>query len=211
MKPANILLIVLIVLQSALVFSQNISDTLLFVNGKKLVTTVTDIDTVNALISFIDTRNPKKIKTIESDRVFSVTDSAGEHVIYMQDTIGNELTETEMRQYIFGQQDARKIVKGYAGVCINTALSLGAGLTGTFVAPATPFLVAGALGLFRAKPNEDKVEHPEYVYNDPYKMGYEREGKRIRKVRSLLGGSIGLVLGLTTYGILKDAGQEILK
>jgi hypothetical protein len=192
-------------------FSQTGNDTLLLINGKTIITTITDIDTVNALVSFVKPKHVKKIKTIDSDRIFSITDKEGEHVIYMQDTVGNELSELEMRQFIFGQQDARKVVKGNAGLCLNMLISLGAGATGSFLTPVVPFLIAGALGLPGAKINEDKVAHPELIYTDAYKLGYVQEAKRKRKVRSLIGGGIGLAIGLGTSVILKGNGDEILK
>ncbi len=198
-------------LYSSMSFSQTKKDTLLLINGKTIITTVTDIDTINALISFVKPQNQKKIKTIDSDCIFSITDNDGEHVIYMQDTVGNDLSELEMRQFIYGQQDARKVVKGNAGLYINMLISLGAGITGSFLSPVVPFLIAGALGLPGAKINEDKVAHPELIYTDAYKLGYVQEAKRKRKIRSLIGGGFGLAVGLGTSVILKANGDQILK
>ena len=203
--------ILIFCLYSTMSFSQNGNDTLLLVNGKTIITTVTDIDTINALVSFVKPKNPKKIKTMDSDRLFSITDKDGEHVIYMQDTVGNELSELEMRQFIFGQQDARKAVKGNAGLYVNMLISLGAGATGSFLTPIVPFLVAGVLGLPGVKIKEDKVSHPELIYTDAYKSGYVQEAKRKRKMRSLIGGGIGLAVGLGTSVILKANGDQILK
>jgi hypothetical protein len=208
-KP--ILVTLIFCLYSTISFSQNGNDTLLLINGKTIITTVTDIDTINALLSFVKPKNQKKIKTIDSDRIFSITDKEGEHVIYMQDTVGNELSELEMRQFIFGQQDARKVEKGNGGLYLNMLVSLGAGITGSFLSPVVPFLIAGALGLPSAKINEDKVVHSELIYTDAYKLGYLQEAKRKRKVRSLLGGGIGLAVGLGTSVILKAHGDQIFK
>jgi hypothetical protein len=46
---------------------------------------------------------------------------------------------------------------------------------------------------------------------DAYIMGYERVARKKRKVRSLLGGGIGLGIGLGTHFILKSTGNELIK
>jgi hypothetical protein len=42
-------------------------------------------------------------------------------------------------------------------------------------------------------------------------MGYEKEGKRKRKIKSILGGGIGLIVGLGTSVILKANGDQLIK
>lgn len=190
-------------------FSQNSNDTLLFINGTRVISTITD--TANGLTTYIHPKKPKKSKTVDSDRIFSVTNKEGERLVYKQDTVGNELTVEEMRYYIAGQQDARKAIKGRGGFWTNMALSAGAGVTGSFLTPIVPFAVAGLLGLPRVKIKAGSVTNPESANQDAYMMGYEHEGKRKRKVKALIGGGIGLFIGLGTSVILKASGDEILK
>lgn len=202
------ILIVLLGFIVAKGFSQN-GDTILFINGTTVISTITD--TTNGLTTYIHPKKPKKSKTVDSDHIFSVTNKDGEHLVYMQDTLGNELTIEEMRYFIRGQQDARKVINGRGGFAVNFLLSLGAGATGSFLTPIVPFAVAGLLGLPSVKIKNGSASNPEYLSHDSYLMGYEREGKRKRKIRSLLGGSIGLVVGLGTAVILKKNGDELLK
>ncbi len=190
--------------------SQNGNDTILFINGNTVITTVTD--TTNGLISFIKPKKSKKIKTVDNDNVFSITNSKGTEIIYIYDTLtGNDLTVDEMRYYIRGEQDARKVIKGRAGFWTNLIVSTGACATGNFLTPIVPFAVAGLLGLPRVQIQEGSVSNPEYLNHDAYLMGYEREGRRKRKVKALLGGSIGLVVGIGTSFILKATGNQLLK
>lgn len=153
----------------------------------------------------------RKSKTVDSDRIFSITTKDGECLVYVQDTLGNELSLEEMRYYIAGQQDARKAIKGRGGFWANMAVSAGAGVTGSFLTPVVPFAVAGLLGLPRVKIKEGSVTNPESLNHDAYLMGYEHEGKRKRKLKALIGGGIGLFIGFGTSIILKATGDEILK
>ncbi len=191
-------------------FSQNGNDTVLFINGNKIITTVTD--TTNGLITFKNPKKPKKFKTVDNDDVFSITNGKGEEIIYAYDTLtGNELTVEEMRYYIAGQQDARRVIKGRVGFWTNLLVSAGAGATGSFLTPIVPFAVAGILGLPKVKIKEGSVSKPEYANQDAYLMGYEKEGKRKRKIKSILGGGIGLIVGLGTSVILKANGDQLIK
>jgi hypothetical protein len=197
-------------------FSQSGTDTILFINGTTVITAVTEIvkatDSTEGLVSFVNPKKTKKIKTVDSDRIFSITNSKGESLIYNYDTLdGNEMTVDEMRYFIRGQQDARKVIKGWGGMSANFLLSLGAGATGSFLTPVVPFAVAGLLGLPSVKTKKGSVSNPEYLSHDAYLEGYEREGKRKRKVKSLLGGTVGLVLGLGASIVLKANGDELIK
>lgn len=205
----SIIFIVLLDLATNNGFSQNGNDTILLINGTRIITTITD--TTNGLTTYVNPKKTKKSKTIDSDQIFSVTNKEGERLVYMQDTVGNELTIEEMRYYIAGQQDARKVFKGRGGFWANMALSAGAGVTGSFLTPIVPFAVAGLLGLPHVKIKEGSVSDPENRNHDAYLMGYEHEGKRKRKVKALIGGGIGLFIGLGTSVILKATGDEILK
>ncbi len=197
-------------------FSQTGNDTILFINGDVIITTVTEIirptDTTNGFISFTKPKKPTKTKTVDYDRVFSITSSKGEELIYAYDTLeGNEHTVEEMRYFIKGEQDAAKAIKGNGGLITNFVLSTAACATGSFLSPIVPFAVSGILGLRKVKIKEGSVSNPEYLNHEAYLEGYEHEGKRKRKVKGLLGGTVGLVVGIGTSIVLKANGDELLK
>ena len=39
-------------------------------------------------------------------------------------------------------------------------------------------------------------------------MGYERVARKKRKIKSLIGGGVGLVVGLGTFGVLKATDND---
>jgi hypothetical protein len=43
-----------------------------------------------------------------------------------------------------------------------------------------------------------------YIESDAYILGYERVARQKRKTKSLIGGTIGLVLGYGFYGIFNQ-------
>lgn len=181
-----------------------------------LITTVTKITnptrTEEGTISHTKKRNTDKIKTISSDDVFSIKRSTGEKMIYFYDTaFGNEFTIDEMRLYMQGHRDAAHLKNGFLGFAVNMILSAGVGATGTFLAPTVPFVVAGLFGLPKQKIKSKYVSNPDYLKHDAYLMGYEHEGKRKRKLKTLLGGGIGIIVGLITADRLKKNGNELLK
>ena len=63
----------------------------------------------------------------------------------------------------------------------------------------------------KVKIKHSTVSNIEYLKQDAYIMGYERVARKKRKFQSMIGGGIGLVVGLGTYGVLKSTGNEIIK
>src|ERR1035437_8442052 len=114
--------------------SQNGNDTILLLNGVVVITTV--IDTTNGTTAFKNPKNQKKTLVIENDRIFSISNSKGEFLIYQYDTIvGNEFTVDEMRYFIHGEQDAQKSFKARGAFWGNFLIGAGAGVTGSLLSP----------------------------------------------------------------------------
>lgn len=194
-------------------FSQTGNDTILFINGNTIITTVTEIikstDTTNGFINFINPKKTKKIKTVNEEQVFSITNSKGEELIYKYDTLAeNEFTIEEMRYYIRGEQDAAKVIKGKGGFATNLIVSAAAGVTGSFLSPLVPFVAVGLLGILKVKIKEGSVSNPEYLKHEAYLQGYENEGKRKRKISTFLGGGIGLILGIIGTSIVLKVNED---
>lgn len=185
--------------------AQTRKDTLILLNGNVLVAEV--IDTTNGVTSIKDPKNAKKNFIIENDRIFSITDSTGEHVMYVYDTvIGNEFTIPEMRYFIYGEQDAEKGFKARGALFGNMALGAAAGVTGYFLCPLPPFAFTALSGMPKVKIKQSTVSNLEYLKQDAYLMGYERVARKKRKIRSLIGGGIGLGVGLGTFFVLQGTG-----
>lgn len=124
----------LIVLLFLLLSGVEAQDKLLLLNGH--VDRGKILEDKGATFDFKIYKNGGKEKTIPYDkyRIFSVTDIKGtETVLYKQDTtIGNLLTENQMRMYIYGQRDAHKNYKSSHLFIGGVALGLAAALFDTY-------------------------------------------------------------------------------
>jgi hypothetical protein len=189
-------------------YSQENKDTLLLLNGDAVICSI--IDTTNGSVSVKNPKNPKKNIVFENDRIFSIKYPAGEKIVYVYDTvIGNEFTVDEMRYFIYGEQDADHKFKANGCLAIGAAVGLLSGITGSFLCPIPPFAFTALSGIPKVKIKHETVSNLVYLTHDPYLMGYERVAKKKRKLKSLIGGGIGLVVGLGTYGVLKSGGNEL--
>ncbi len=183
-------------------------DTVLLLNGNTIITTI--VDTTNGVTVMQNPAKPGKKLMIDNDRIFSIKNDTGEVMVYVYDSvIGNEFTIDEMRYFMKGEQDAQKGFKARGGMYGNMALSAAAGVTGSFLSPIVPFVFAALVGIPKIKIKHSTVRDLNDLKQDPYLMGYERVARKKRKLRSLMGGGIGLVAGLGAFGVLKATGNEI--
>lgn len=188
--------------------AQTEKDTILLLNGAVVIGSV--IDTTNGVTSIKNPKDSTKNIIIENDRIFSITNKNGESIMYVYDTIiGNEFTIDEMRYFILGEQDAEKGFKARGAFWGNLLLGAAGGVTGSFLCPIPPFAFVALSGLPKVKIKPSSVSNVEYIKQDSYIMGYERVARKKRKISSLAGGGIGLGIGLGTYFILKQTGNEI--
>ena len=191
-------------------FSQVNKDTVILLNGDAVICTV--LDTTNGVTSIKNPKNPNKNIIIENDRIFSIKNSSGESVMYVYDTlIGNEFTVDEMRYFIYGESDADKKFKATGSLITGIAVGALSGVTGSFFCPIPPFIVTALTGIPKVKIKHSTVSNPDYLNHDPYLMGYERVARKKRKLKSLIGGGIGLVAGLGTFIGFKASGNELWK
>lgn len=114
-----------------LIFLVNVSsaqDTLLLISGKKIIASTIDLHDNTIAYRKID--NKDALKTIDPDRVFSITYRDGtERIIYIPDSLDPlDFKVEEMRTFIRGVQDAKKVYKNntikIAGVGIGGGLAL---------------------------------------------------------------------------------------
>ena len=188
--------------------AQTAKDTILLLNGAVVIGTV--IDTTNGITSLKNPKDSTKNIIIENDRIFSITNSNGESIMYVYDTIiGNEFTIDEMRYFILGEQDAERGFKAKGAFWGNALIGAAGGVTGLFLAPIPVFAFVAMSGLPKVKIKASSVTNSEYIKHDSYLMGYERVARKKRKISSLIGGGIGLGVGFGTYFILKETGNEI--
>jgi hypothetical protein len=131
--------------------------------------------------------------------------------MYVYDTvIGNEFTVDEMRYFILGERDADKNYKARGTLALGVLIGTLSGFTGSFLCPIPPFAFTALCGLPKIKIKPGTVTNQDFLKHDPYLMGYERVARKKRKLQSLIGGGVGLVVGLSTYGVLKATHNKTL-
>ena len=208
LKFFSFVLCLLLAFVSKSAFSQNGKDTILLLNGGVVIGTV--IDTTNGITTIKNPKDSTKNDVIENDRIFSITNSSGESVMYVYDTIiGNEFTIDEMRYFILGEQDAEKGFKARGSLFGNMALGAAGGVTGSLLTLIPIFTFTAASGLPRVKIKPSTVSNVEYLKHETYIMGYERVARKKRKLRSLVGGVVGFGVGFGTYFVLRANNSEI--
>jgi hypothetical protein len=190
-------------------FSQTGNDTVKLLNGSVVIGTV--IDTSGGFTTLKNPKpNAKKDIVIENDRIFSVSNPSGETMVYVYDTLlGNEFTIEEMRYFIKGEQDAEKNRKCPGAFWGNMAIGAVSAPTLGFLGVIPPFAYTALSGWPKIKIKSNTVSNIEYLKQPAYIMGYDRVVQKNRKMKSLIGGAIGLGIGFTTYFILHSTGNKV--
>lgn len=180
-------------------------DTILLMNGNYVIEKV--IDTVIGAVTVIDPENITKKVHFEYDQIYCVKYSTGNtYYYYQQDTLrGNYFTRDEMLYYIYGERDARKGFKASGSFVGAGLIGLLSGGTGLFFAPIFPYGYMALTGIPKVRIKHNTISNPNYIDHDAYILGYERVSRSKRKIKALIGGTIGLAAGYGLYfGLLKD-------
>jgi hypothetical protein len=188
---------------------QKQNDTILLTDGNIIIPSF--IDTTGGIVKYATQKRPSKIHKIDADDIFSIRNSQKEIVLYKRDTLGDNYSESDMRYLILGQQDARKATKAYVPFITNLLLSAGAGLTRDFFSPLVPLAFTAILTLPKIKIRKENVSNPNYLNEEAYVTGYKQEAFKKKRIQTILGGGIGLLVGLTTSLILQSHGIDITK
>jgi len=191
--------ILLLLFFSFFVKSQN---TVWFLNGDKMNLKSFTVDTTKLLITYKNKRN--KLKYIDIDNVFSLTDSTGKEQVFYLPVRMEEDSDTfnveQMRSFVQGEFDADNEHK--ARLAFASGIVAGAG--GAFVfsggllfwSPIVPLSNGVVAGL--TKPRKSKVIklHPERADDEHYIKGYRESARGKRTGAAIKGGLIGLGLGI---------------
>ncbi len=185
-------------------------DTLYFLNGQIAGEKV--LDTLLGAVTIANTKKPGKNIHYELDQLYMVKFAGGiKRFYYSQDTlIYNWFSRDEMWMYMKGQADARKGFKAKGSFIGAGIAGLLGGMSGTFFAPLAPYGYMALSGLPKVRIKHNTVSNPIYIESDHYISGYERVARHKRKISSIIGGTIGLVLGYTFYGIFHNSYPETI-
>lgn len=183
-------------------FSQPAQDTIFLMNGIVIAKKV--IDTTFNTVTILNPRKHGHKIHYEQNQLYMVRFANGnKRYYYVQDpAIYNIFTRDEMWLFMKGEADARRGFKAKGALISSVIIGCAAGMTGTFFAPVAPYGFMALSGITKVKIRHHTVSNMNYIESDAYLLGYERVARQKRKTRSLIGGTIGLVLGYGLYASL---------
>jgi hypothetical protein len=187
---------------------KQVQDTVFLMNGQVVAEKVIDT-TLGAVTIYNPKKHSQKIH-YEWDQLYMVKFSNGyKRYFYIQDsTINNWFTRDEMWMYMKGENDARKGFRA-RGCLIGAGITgLLGGMTGTIWGPIAPYTYMALSGIPKIRIRHSTISNPRYVESDAYILGYERVARQRRKLRSLVGGTIGLALGYGFYALFHNSYPE---
>ncbi len=180
-------------------------DTIMLMNGNFVVEKV--LDTLIGAVTIVNPAKTDEKLHYEYDEIYCVKYASGfTDYYYRQDTLnGNWFTRDEMEYYIYGERDARKGFKARGSLIGAGVIGLASGGLGLFFAPVFPYGYMALSGLPKVRIKHSTISNPNYIEHDAYILGYERVSRSKRRIRAIIGGTIGLAAGYGLYfGILKD-------
>jgi len=183
-------------------------DTIYLMNGQVVGEKV--IDTILGAITIINPKKTNKKIHYEWDQIFMVRYANGDkRYYYQQDSLlSNWFTRDEMWMYMKGENDARKGFKARGAMIGAGVAGIVGGMSGTFWGPIAPYGFMALSGLPKIKIKHNTISNPSYVESDAYILGYERVARQKRKIKSVIGGTIGLIIGYTFYGLFHSSYPE---
>jgi hypothetical protein len=178
-----------------------VQDTIYLMNGQVVGEKV--IDTILGAITIINPKKTNKKIHYEWDQIFMVRYANGDkRYYYQQDSLlSNWFSRDEMWMYMKGEKDARKGFKAKGAMIGAGIAGIVGGMTGTFWGPIAPYGFMALSGLPKIKIKHNTISNPAYVESDAYILGYERVARQRRKIKSVIGGTIGLGIGYGAFAL----------
>jgi hypothetical protein len=185
-----------------------VQDTIYLMNGQVVGEKV--MDTILGAITIINPKKTNKKIHYEWDQIFMVRYANGDkRYYYQQDSLlSNWFSRDEMWMYMKGENDARKGFKAKGAMIGAGIAGILGGMTGTFWGPVAPYGFMALSGLPKIKIKHNTISNPAYVESDAYILGYERVARQRRKIKSVIGGTVGLIIGYTFYGLFHSRYPE---
>lgn len=186
-------------------------DSIYLMNGNVVGEKV--LDTLLGAITIMDVKKPGRKIHYEWDQLYMIKFANGDNrYYYEQDSSKNNwFTRDEMWMFMKGEKDAQRGFRPKACGITAGVFGLIGGMSGTFWGPLMPYGFMAISGITKIKINHASVSNPRFIDYDGYVLGYERVGRRKRKIWSVIGGSIGLAVGYSIYGIFHDKYPETLQ
>lgn len=185
-----------------------VQDTVYLMNGHAIGQKV--IDTTLGAVTILNPKRPSQRLNFELDQLYMVRYANGQkRYYYRQDAeIDNVFSREEMWLYMKGENDARRGFKARGALITSGVFGFLGGATGTFWGPVAPYGFMALSGITRVKIRHSTISNPAFIESDAYILGYERVARQKRKTKSILGGTIGLVLGYAFYWAFQSSYPE---
>jgi len=182
-------------------FSLSAQDNILMLSGHILEGKIVDHNRHHVKYEMTKGKSTRTLE-IESYRVFSFTKDGSETVMYKRDsTIGNYLSEQEMRYFIWGAQDAMEHFSGrwafFSGIGVG-AIG-GYLLAQSFIVVSVPLVYPIVTSVHKIHPKETYSRDPKLLEEPAYLTGYHKTTKSKRFFQALKGSLLGTVAGVSAY------------
>ena len=186
----------------------NVQDTIYLMNGQVVGEKV--IDTLLGAVTIINPKKPTKKIHYEWDQLYMVRFANGDkRYYYTQDTtISNWFTREEMWMYMKGENDARRGFKARGALIGAGIAGIIGGMSGTFWGPIAPYGYMALSGIPKVRIRHNTISNPAYVESAAYILGYERVARQRRKIKSVIGGTVGLAIGYGIYALFHSSYPE---
>ena len=193
-----------LVLLGSFCFSQEPKDTVVLMNGNIVVEKV--IDTLLGAVTVYHPAKGNKKLHYEYDDVYGIFYGNGKKAYYYRQDTARYMwfTREEMGYFVKGERDGRKGFKANGSLITGSLLGLIGGASGTFFAPILPYGFMAVNGITKVRIRHNTISNPAYIDSDAYILGYERTARYKRKLKALLGGTVGLAVGYAIYGIFHN-------
>jgi len=181
-----------------------VQDTIYLMNGQIVGEKI--IDTILGAVTIINPKKPSKKIHYEWDQLFMVRFANGDkRYYYKQDSLlSNWFTRDEMWMFMKGEVDARKGFKAKGAMFGAAIAGVIGGMSGTFWGPVAPYGFMALSGITKIRIRHNTISNPTYIESDAYILGYERNARQRRKIKSVIGGTFGLVIGYGLYALLHN-------
>jgi len=177
-------------------------DTLLLVNGKEVVVSEVQFDSV--VVSYKRVKKNGRLKKealIDREMVFSIKRASGEEVLYAptaQEIGSGAFSEREMRFFIMGQQDARTFYKTHWWSIGGAVIGGGLGYLSydqIYVA-AIPFVYTVSAGIAPVEYRHNNLRSQYVWQQEAYQLGFFKAAKSKRVFTALKTSLAGTIVGV---------------
>ena len=182
----------------ALFLNSSAQDTLLMMSGKSLLGKITDEDGAYILLEIPKNNGKTKVLSYDRAEIFSFKKAGKDSIVYQMDPVfGEELTQEEMRMFMYGQDDARNghpmLYNQLGGFALGLGTSLA--LDGGALPFLTPVMYSLTMQIPVVKVKESAIMDQRNTLSPYYLEGYNATARSKKFIKGFLSTMAGVFLG----------------